>query len=392
MVQKLILTPEKKSLRHQLNKPLLTFSDKKLLYLVDSGSWLINLALTNNINYSYPVGRAVNIVGDYSTGKTALACDLVNVIWYIEHLTNKKKVKIYYDEGEWAFDFDLAMKFNMPLEHIYGLRERICFKCYAIKKQKDILKCPNCGTTLELKKSEKPFITSRKIEDLYNNLKYITKEEQDYDIILYIIDSLDSLQDAREIKHIEKKGIEKQDMGGSKARALSQMFRDCIFGINNSNVLLFIVSQVRDKIGITFGKTQTRSGGNALDHYLSIIIWLSEMSKITAPNGMNQGVKIRALIDKNKIGERYNTVSFDILDRYGVDNIGSAVHFLWERNYFTKNGNYISWIDGKSYYQPQLIEKAINDKQTELKLKHMLQDCWNQLIAEAAINRPPKWS
>ena len=79
---------------------------------------MLNLALTNHVEQGYPIGRVINPIGDYSTGKTLLACEAVNSVWYIEHLLKKKRVKIYYDEPEHAFDYRLAAKFNMPLKEI----------------------------------------------------------------------------------------------------------------------------------------------------------------------------------------------------------------------------------------------------------------------------------
>ena len=219
----------------------------------------------------------------------------------------------------------------------------------------------------------------------------ITKEESGkYDLILYVLDSLDSLSDAREIKHIEKKGVGKQDYGGGKARVLSQLFRTCIQSVNNSNVLLFIVSQIRSNFGVMFGPQYTRAGGKALDHYASVIYWLREVNKITTDQGINQGIEVEVMIDKNKTGSRYNKMNFNILHGYGVDNFGSAVNFLWDKGGFEKSGSYLIW-DDKKLYRSDLIKRAVEDPKTAEKLKERLQSHWNELIKEAEIKRPPKW-
>jgi len=343
---------------------------KKPLAFIDSGSWMLNLALTNNIDQGYPIGRVINPIGDFSTGKTLLACEAINSVWYIEHLMKKKNVKIYYDEPEHAFDYRLAQKFNVPLEHVYGLREDL--KGY--KKKKD----------------EKPFQRSRTVEHLYHNLEYISKKESNYDVVLYIIDSLDTLTDAREIKHLEKKGIEKQDMGGGKARVLSQLFRNSIEGIHNSNILLMILSQIRMNIGVVFGDPNTRAGGKALDHYASQFFMLKEIGKIQTDNKINQGIEVRIKIKKNKTGSRYNDVIISILHGYGIDNFGSAVNFLWDHNQFERSGNYLVFHE-KKMYRAELIELAANNSIVANQLKCDLQDYWNELILEAEIDRKPKW-
>jgi len=343
---------------------------KRPLNFIDSGSWMMNLALTNNVDQAYPIGRVVNPIGDFSTGKTLLACEAVNSVWYLEHILKKKKVKIYYDEPEHAFDYRLAAKFNVPLQHIYGLREDL--KGYK----------PTKGV--------KPFQRSRTVEDLYNNLQKINKEDTDYDVVLYVLDSLDSLTDAREIKHLEKKGIAKQDMGGGKARVLSQLFRNSIEKVHNSNILLLILSQIRMNVGVVFGDPNTRAGGKALDHYASQFFMLKEIGKITTNAGINQGIEVRVKIKKNKTGSRYNDVNFNILHGWGIDNYGSAVNFLWDNNQFERSGNYLIW-EGKNMYRAELIELAANNEDVAQKLKCQLQDCWNELILEAEIDRKPKW-
>jgi len=343
---------------------------KKPLYFVDSGSWMLNLALTNQVDQGYPVGRVINPIGDYSTGKTLLACEEVNSIWYLEHILKNKKVKIYYDEPEHAFDYRLAAKFNVPLNEVYGLREDL--KGYKHKK------------------GEKPFTRSRTVEDLYNNLDRITKTESDYDIVLYVLDSLDSLRDAREIKHLKTKGIAKQDMGGSKARVLSQLFRNMIEGVHNSNILLFILSQIRMNVGVVFGDPNGRAGGKALDHYASQMFMLKEIGKIQTEKKINQGIEVRVKIKKNKTGSRYNDVVFNILHGYGIDNYGSAVNFLWDEKQFERSGNYLIF-NGEKMYRADLIELAANNINVADLLKEKLQFYWNEIVLEAEIDRKPKW-
>lgn len=343
---------------------------KKPLYFIDSGSWMLNLALTNVVDQGYPIGRVINPIGDYSTGKTLLACEVVNSVWYLEHLMKKKKVKMYYDEPEHAFDYRLASKFRMPLDQVIGLREDL--------------------TGFKRKKGERLFQRSRTVENLYNNLQMINEKDKDYDVVLYILDSLDTLKDAREIKHLEKKGIEKQDMGGGKARVLSQLFRNSIDKVHNSNILLFILSQIRMNVGVVFGDPNTRAGGKALDHYSSQMFMLKEVRKIQSDKKINQGIEVRVKIKKNKTGSRYNDVIFNILHGWGIDNYGSAVNFLWDEQQFERSGNYLIFNNEKMY-RADLIEKAANNKNVADFLKEKLQFYWNEIIREAEIDRKPKW-
>ena len=370
-MKRINLKSNKPSLRDRLKTTeTLPVILKKPLYFIDSGSWMLNLALTNKVDQGYPVSRVINPVGDYSTGKTLLACEAINSVWYHEHLRKKKKIKMYYDEPEHAFDHRLASQFKMPLTEIIGLREDL--------------------TSYKRKKGEKIFQRSRTVEDLYNNLDWISKNDNDYDVVIYIIDSLDSLRDAREIKHIEKKGIEKQDMGGGKARVLSQLFRNCIEGIHNSNVLLIILSQIRKKIGLSFGDPNTRAGGKALDHYSTHIFQLREIGKIQTDEKINQGIEVGVRIKKNKTGSRYNDVNFDILHGWGIDNYTSAVNFLWDNKALEISGSYLTF-ESKKMYRSQLIQLCADEPVVANSVKLLLQHHWDILLKKAEINRPSKW-
>jgi len=361
---------KKMSLRDKVKAISLLPEEKyRSIDFISSGSSTLNLALTDNINYAYPIGRMVNIVGDYSTGKTLAACEVVNALWYIYHLQKGKKIKIYYDEPEDAFDMDLAKKFNMPLEHIYGLREKLPGH---VKDGAD-------------------FCASRTVEDFYNSVTTITRESKNYDCVLYVLDSMDSLSDARELNHIEKKGIEKQDFKGGKAAVLSQLFRTTIQDINGSNILLIIISQIRDKMNAgPFEKKHTRAGGHALDFYASQIIWLLERGKLKAKNGLVNGIDVNAYVDKNKVGDRYRTANFQILHGHGIDDLSSLVEFIWDNGGITKAGAYLKY-NGENYTRDALIQLADNDINVVNDLKCIVQNRWSKMVLEAKPQRNNKW-
>ncbi len=350
------------------------YDTKDSIQFVSTGCTTLNLSLTNDVRKGYPVGRVVNVISDYSCGKTLMLCELINSIWYNEHIIKGKNVKIYYDEPEAAFDLNLAEEFGMPLEHIIGLRQRIN------PKYKD------------------EFKHSKTIEDFVERIDEIIKSKDKNDIILYGLDSLDSISDEREQAHIEKKGIGSQDYGGGKASVLSKFFRTKIQDLHDNNILLFIISQIRDNINAgLFGKKYKRSGGKALDFYCSQIIWLYEAGKIESSKGIVQGIEVRVGVEKNKVGERYHKVNFNILHGYGIDNISSMIDFLWEKGGFEKSGAYVVWKgkDGseKKLHRSELGKIADNDKWVYNKLVSMCQETWDEMLEEAkkSILRNKKW-
>jgi len=93
--------------------------------------------------------------------------------------------------------------------------------------------------------------------------------------LLYILDSLDALSDEAELGREITKGS-----FGTKAKQLSEIFRRLVVKMKKKNIQLLVISQIRDNVGVMFGKKQKRMGGKALDFYAVQVIWLAVVKKI----------------------------------------------------------------------------------------------------------------
>lgn len=346
-------------------------------YFISSGSDNLNLALTGDIDKGYCVGRMINIVGDYSTGKTLLACEAINVLWYNEHFQKKKRVKIVYDENESAFDLDLAEKFGMPLDHI---------------------EWEESGTVERFK---------------MNVWKHI-KESEDYDILLYVVDSLDALSDEKEIESqkkemrtLEKRQAKEQgekldkeegddeklkgDYGAKKAKELSKFFRTFTRELKRTNCILLIISQIRDDLKAKYGTKAMRTGGKGMDFYASHVIWLDEEKILPSPkHKIPIGSIISAYVRKNKLYKPRRKAKFDLIFEYGINNFGSLIEFCAEFGSITKSGAFIKW-GGKSYYKAELVKFFDQNKEEYEELKELAQSTWEEIEKDAIIDLSPKY-
>lgn len=238
----------------------------------------------------WPLTRVSNIIGDKSTGKTLLA---------IEGMTNftrmfPKKIKARYAESEEAFEEDYAAALGMPLDRVS-------------------------------RPSEPLEIVEDFFDDLSDYLKVCKRDGAGF----YVLDSLDSLSDAEEIK----KDMEKGSYGTGKAKKMSQAFRRTIREIGRSKCHLMVISQVRSNIGVAFGKNYTRSGGRALDFYASQIIYLAHKGEIRQTrNGIKRtvGVDIKVKCTKNKIGLPFRTCEFPIIFGFGIEDICASINWILE--------------------------------------------------------------
>lgn len=202
------------------------------------------------------------------------------------------KGKIRYREAESAFDNNYAAALGFPLEQV------------------------DFGEPIET------------IEDFFEDLQKVTEGAKGPE--LYVVDSLDALSDRAEME----RDIDQGSYGAEKAKKLSQLFRRCVSGLAEKDITLMIISQVRENIGaMPFAKKYTRSGGKALNFYSSQVAWLSQLGKLdkTVSNVKRiTGVKIKAAIEKNKVGLPYRDAEFSVIFGYGIDDWKACADF-WKQ-------------------------------------------------------------
>lgn len=246
-----------------------------------TGCVLLDCVLGSGWAYS----RVSNIVGDKSTGKTLLA---------IEACANfaqaNPKSRIKYTELEWAFDEAYAESVGLPINQV---------------------DFPNEEGAIET------------VEDLFEDIEKLLGSRKR---ILYVVDTLDALSDRAE---------QSRDIGestyGTKAKKVSEWFRRQNQKIARSKITLMVVSQVRDKLNVTFGEKRSRSGGKALDFVASHALWLAEKEKLNKTRkGFKRayGITVVAECKKNKVGEPYRSCEFPLLFGYGVDDVAAGLGFL----------------------------------------------------------------
>ncbi len=316
--------------------------------LVSSGCTLLNLALTNTIDTGYRTGRIVNIVGDKSTGKTLLA---IEVMSYAYHLMKKNyDMKLIYDEGEAAFDKEYASKLGLPVDKI-------------------------------------DFKESETVEEWYESLEKEVGIPQNKrkDFTIYVLDSLDALVSEEEMEQ----DFNKAGFGMSKQKQMSKLFRRLVRKLRTNNILLIIISQLRDKIGVTFGETKTRAGGRALDFYASQILWLYEKGKIKKGN-LPVGLEIKAKVKKNKLWRPFREVNFSVLFEYGIDDLGSNVDFLKENKVCLNDSNTRFFYDNIQFSREDFIQ-YISENNKEQEIKELVKMTWDELEEECKVVRKTKY-
>jgi recombination protein RecA len=259
-------------------------SRPKNIDFIPSGSTLFDCILGGG----YPLGRMVNIVGNKSTGKTLLAIEAC-----ANFIRDYPDGTMWYREAEAAFDQDYARALGMPVEQIDFDAEILT------------------------------------VEDWYEDLLGIVQNYPDNKPGLYILDSLDALSDRAELD----RDIDEGSYGANKAKKIGELFRRLVQHLEDKRICVMIISQVRDNIGVKYGKKTTRSGGHAMDFYASQIVDLTQIKTYKkTKKGVERvvGVWIKAKMDKCKVGFPYRDCTFPILFGYGIDDVRSCIEWLLE--------------------------------------------------------------
>lgn len=281
--------------RRRLNGPApavvgMYFPRPKTIQFVPTGCTLLDCVLGGG----WALGRVANIVGDKSTGKSLLAIEAC-----ANFAQKYPKGKIWYREAEAAFDQEYAEGLGLPLKRVDFGPEGI-------------------GTIWDT------------IEDIFEDLgECLVVCEKQKVPGLYIIDSLDALSSRAELERDPAKG----SFGLEKQKMLGKLFRQLVRRLKQANIVVVVVSQVRDNIGVTFGEKHKRSGGKALDFYASQVLWLSHMETIRRTDGgvkRATGVRIKARCKKNKISLPFRDCEFCITFGFGVDDVAASLDFLAE--------------------------------------------------------------
>ena len=254
--------------------------------------------------FGLPAGRITNVVGDKSSGKTLLC----NEIIASNHYKYGDKFKWMYDDCEAGYSFDTRSAYGFDI------------------------------VTPESNQSSK-------VEEAFYNITKFIENLKDDEFGIYVLDSLDALTsdeaddlaEERIKAYDNDKDFDKGSYKMGKAKYLSQeFFPQLCRKLENKNVLLIIVSQVRDNMDMFSFEKYARAGGKALDFYCSHIVWLATAQKILKKETPVGGA-VKLKLTKGKVLRPFRECFYSFYFSYGIDDIGSNLDYLF--NLRTDNGS-----------------------------------------------------
>jgi len=342
-------------------------ADKHPVDFINTGSIRLNLAASQKgFDGGWARGRINNIVGDGSSGKTLIALEACAECFYnmlgskSYNFPKVKKVSIVYNNVEGVMDF--------PIDLMYG-------------------KTFNEGVE---------WLRTGTIQEFGRDFLKRVKALEDGHFLLYVIDSWDALDSEEELEAFME-SIEKdkpQDGSfdlGKQRYGSKRFFKTLCSEIEGDNgkvkkdCTLIINSQVRQKIGVTFGERTYRAGGDALNFYTHQVCWLAEIGKIKVVREgitVTTGINVKARFKRNKTSKPFREAEFPIMYDYGIDNITSLLQLI-----YGSKSKEIKGLFGQDFKRYLTAGDYIDKNGLEKKLGEMAVEKWNRIEEAAKFSR-----
>jgi recombination protein RecA len=151
---------------------------------------------------------------------------------------------------------------------------------------------------------------------------------------------------------------------GLQARMMSQAMRKLTGSLNRTQTMCVFTNQIREKVGVMFGPTETQPGGRALKFYSSIRLDIRRIE--TLKDGtVAVGNRVRVKVVKNKVAAPFKQAEFDIEFGRGISTSGCLIDYGIEHNIITKSGSFFSYGEER-LGQGRGNAKAFLDEHQEL--------------------------
>ncbi len=188
-------------------------------------------------------------------------------------------------------------------------------------------------------------------------------------IDVVVIDSVAALVPKAEIE-----GEMGDNHVGLHARLMSQSLRKLAGAISKSKCVAIFINQLRDKIGVFYGSSETTTGGRALKFYASVRIDVRKVETIKS-GGEMIGSHTKAKVVKNKVAPPFREAEFDIMYGKGISHEGELVDLAVKFDILKRSG---AWF---YYGETRLAQGRDNTKQIFIDNKELAAEVEAKIVA-----------
>lgn len=293
---------------------------------LDTGFSPLNMAIGGAYDKGMPVGRIVEMFGPESSGKTAIANQVM--------ISAQKAGGIaMFNDHERSFVESLSEKQGLVIG----------------KGAPFIFKTPDSF--------EESVTNTIKIAKAVRENKIIDPEAP----FVAVFDSLASMIPKSKLA----KDVDEQGMNDSLAlaKACSAVFPTLNLYAEKLNMLILILNQEREKPGVMFGDPRTTPGGKAPKFYASVRIQLGKSIIKGTVRGKSRpiGQEVTCKVVKNKVSRPFEEAKWKFMfmdDGSGhFDVTASMVDYLIEEGVLKQPGKFVEWTDGSKHARKSLVKK-----------------------------------
>lgn len=291
-------------------------------YWVSTGYPALDRAISHKyVGGGFPSGRMIEIAGPPSSGKTAIATNVMKAAQELGGIAQ-------FHDHERSFEVGLAEKFGMSTVPGHWIYKRP-------------------------KTFEESLDMAVETAHLVRGGKYIPDEAP----IVVVFDSLASM--IPKSKRDKKSAEFNMHDNTALARCTSAAFPTFADFASEFNMLVIFLNQTREDINVKYGDKTKTPGGNAPGFYCSVRIMLKASLFKNKETKEVLGQEVTATVVKNKVSRAWQTAEWQFLyqeDGSGkFDVVGGTLDLLCELGIIEKSGARVKW-DGKSLFRKQVIE------------------------------------